>query len=70
MKDSKSQVEGENGAINAEKGLFASLDTWRNRTSLRKFRMRNFMIGASACGLIAITEDRAFLDRIGRNKAL
>ena len=39
VKDAKSQVEGENGAINAEKGLFVSLDTWRDRTSLREFRM-------------------------------
>lgn len=41
MEDAKSQVEGENGAINAEKGLFVSLDTWGNGTSLREMRMKN-----------------------------
>jgi len=66
VKEAKSQVEGENGAINAEKGLFDGLDTWGNRTSPREFRMKNFEIAASAYGLHAITEDRAFLGRVGR----
>jgi hypothetical protein len=60
VKEAKSQVMGENGAINAKKGLFINLDTWGNRTSLREFRMKNFVIGASACGLIAITVVRTF----------
>jgi len=42
------------------------LDTWGNRTSPREFRMKNFEIAASAYGLHAITEDRAFLGRVGR----